>query len=231
MRKKDVENMEKPARRRFNPSRFLVICILVAAIVFCVWFSIHISSKESGSTIITEEKKITSITISSGIEDMGRLITAEYYYTHMEYYEESKKAWGFTIPFSTKSFILKCTGVVNAGVDFTEVRVDVDDVLKTITVYLPNAEVYDNYVDTDSVELCDVDEALFNKIEASDATDLLDEINDAELLAALDKGVLETAEKNAEDIVESFVRSLIDDDEYGIIVSFTDDTDEEETKE
>ena len=81
------------------------------------------------------------------------------------------------------------------------------------------------------MELCDVDEALFNKIEASDATDLLDEINDAELLAALDKGVLETAEKNAEDIVESFVRSLIDDDEYGIIVSFTDDTDEEETKE
>ncbi|MBO4881889.1 MAG: DUF4230 domain-containing protein [Lachnospiraceae bacterium] len=178
--------------------------------------STTIVEKEEG--LITEEEVRVSTTIRSGIEELGQLITASYWYEHAEYYEDSKKIKDFTIPFTTSSFILECTGSVKAGVDFSKVKVEETE--DTITIILPEPEVLSNDIDADSFEVRDEKNSVFNKISVEDTTDTFKRIEEDELAKALDRGILKEARENAEKAIKSFAKNLISGKEYKITVKF-----------
>ena len=124
-----MSTQEKKTKILFIIIPIAVTLSLIAAMG--VMFGVLLNRIENTSTVIVEkeEKIITekevrvSTTIRSGIEELGQLITASYWYKHAEYFEDSKKIKDFTIPFTTSSFILECTGEVTAGVDFSKVKV------------------------------------------------------------------------------------------------------------
>jgi hypothetical protein len=146
------------------------------------------------------------------------LITASYWYNHAEYFEYSNKIKDFTIPFTTSSFILECTGEVTAGVDFSKVKVQETE--DTITIILPAAEVFSNDIDADSFEIKDEKNSVFNKISVEDTTETFKRIEEDELAKALERGILKEAEQNAEKAIKSFAKNLISGKDYKIIVEF-----------
>ena len=219
-----MSTQEKKTKILFIIIPIAVTLSLIAAMG--VMFGVLLTRIENTSTVIVEkeEKIITekevrvSTTIRSGIEELGQLITASYWYKHAEYFEDSKKIKDFTIPFTTSSFILECTGEVTAGVDFSKVKVQETE--DTITIILPAAEVFSNDIDADSFEIKDEKNSVFNKISVEDTTETFKRIEEDELAKALERGILKEAQQNAEKAIKSFAKSLITGKDYKIIVEF-----------
>ena len=74
--------------------------------------------------IIEKEVEITSVTIRDGLRDIGKLCTAEYYFTHVTTFDSQKQINGFIIPLTKSSFVYSYDGTIYAGIDFTKITVE-----------------------------------------------------------------------------------------------------------
>lgn len=181
------------------------------------------TAQEQGETRagpITERVEISGETIRSGLNDIGELATEEYYFTQVETYDSTKSAQLFNItfdlPLTHTRFIYSYDGVIKAGIDFSEVTLEKDDLKRLITVSLPKAHILSSEIDYDSFELYDEKASLFNPIHVSDVNDTNRMMLRSAEKAALDKGILERADKNAEALVKNFLRGGYDVLEYSI---------------
>lgn len=104
----------------------------------------------------TEVKTDFSI-IQDGLRDMGFLITEEYYFEAIERYTKNKKIV-FKLT-SESSFSYSYEGVVEAGVDFTEIKVDVNDQDKIIEITIPKSEIKSVTINEDSFEKLEIGRA------------------------------------------------------------------------
>lgn len=141
------------------------------------------------------------------MEDIGKLCTAEYSYTHVEHVDDSKKIKGFKIPFTTSTFTYSYDGSIKAGIDFTKIQVDKDDTEKRITVTLPEVEIISSEVDQNSFQLYDEKNSIFNPIAVTDVTDSFTALKESEEKKAIEKGLFEQAKENAVAVVKNFMRS------------------------
>lgn len=162
----------------------------------------------------TEVKTDFSI-IQDGLRDMGFLITEEYYFEAIENYTKSKKIV-FKLT-SESSFSYSYEGVVEAGVDFTEIKVDVNDQDKIIEITIPKSEIKSVTIDEDSFEKLEEKEHVWNKIEVEDYNDSLKDFKKKAEDKAIDRGVLEKADENAKKVIGNFVEQLVDKSEYTIV--------------
>lgn len=165
-------------------------------------------------TDVVETTTISTEMIEEGLEDMGFLTTEKYFFTQYEKYSNTKK-WGFVLS-STSSFAYTYDGCVYAGIDCTKVLVNKDEENKTITITLPEAEIQSIDIDFDSFQVVDEKTGLFNKQTVTNYNDAMVEFKEKAKEKALEKGVLEDAQTQAKSLIENFVNSLVDTDEYTI---------------
>ena len=167
------------------------------------------------SGIVKEKVEINTEVIADGLKDMGTLITQEYYFTQVEEYESTKSIWIFE---SEASFIYSYDGVVNAGIDCTNIKVEKDEERKTILVTIPKSTILNVVIDFQSFKKYKEKEGLWNKIDMTKYNDSLVEFEKSARRNAEKKGVLGKADENAKKLVESFVKSLIPDETYSVSV-------------
>ena len=105
------------------------------------------------------------------MENIGKLCTAEYSYTHVERADNSREIIGFKIPFTTATYIYSYDGTIMAGIDFTKIQIDKNDSEKLITVMLPDVEIISSDVDQSSFALYDEKNNIFNPISVSDVAE------------------------------------------------------------
>ncbi len=169
--------------------------------------------------LITETKvEITGETIREGLMDIGELATEEYYFTRVETYDSSKNYKGFKVPFTQSKFVYSYDGVVKAGIDFANIAVEKDELAKVITVILPKSDILDCNIDTDTFKLYDEKNSAFNKFSVTDFNNTLDKMLDEAKADAIEKGVLERADANAQMIIKNFLLSTYTVDDYYIDV-------------
>ena len=156
-------------------------------------------------TIIEKEVEITGVTIRNGLRNCGKLVTAEYYFTHVTTFDSSKEIKGFTIPLTKSSFVYSYDGVIYAGIDFSKIEVEKDDINKIITVTIPKAEIISSEVDPDSFRLYDEKNNIFNPIKVQDVTDSFAELLKDEEAKAVEKGIYDKAAENAKTLIENFI--------------------------
>ena len=96
---------------------------------------------DTATTLATLEKKenvkitVNVETIQDGLQDMGTLITQEYFFTQVEQYTKEKKVLSV---FNTSSgFTYSYDGTVTAGIEFGEITVSSDEEAKMIMIELP----------------------------------------------------------------------------------------------
>lgn len=217
-------------------SKITIITCLTLIIVFIIIYlsSSHndtdtVSDANDGSSnttkteyvnkkIIHTESQIDTEVIEEGLTNMGFLITSKYYFTDTTTTSKVTSIGSITLGFTKANMIVKYSGYVPAGIDFTKVTVSVDDDSKTITVTIPEAELQDVIIDHDSFELLDEDKNIFNKFEVSDLNDSLVELEESNLERAEELGILEEANSNAELIITNFVNSITDGTGYKLSI-------------
>ena len=170
--------------------------------------------------LVTVEKTITGEMIQDGLQDMGFLITQEYFFTEVMSYSGAKEvnAFGFEveIPLTESAYVVSYDGKVTAGVDFSGILVDMDDEQRKITITVPKAEIYATDIDFDSFTLYSEKNGIGNRISVSDYNASLSELKKNAQSKAEERDLIEQAEKNAENIIRVFTGSLVDTTLYDV---------------
>lgn len=197
------------------------ILVILAVMVLCggVFFATRNyydkSEKEEPTDKVVE---ISGETIKASMENIGKLCTAEYNYTHVEQADSSREIQGFKIPFTTATFTYSYDGTIKAGIDFTKIQVEKNDLEKVITVTLPEAEIISSDLDRSSFKLYDEKNNIFNPITVTDVVDTIEDLKNSVEREAVEKGLLNKAKENAVTLVENFMQSTQGIENYKIEV-------------
>ena len=170
--------------------------------------------------VFLKDITLTGETIQSGLRDIGKLCTAEYYFTHVETFESQIDLFGLKIPGTKSSHVYSYDGKILAGVDFTKITVDKDDRSKTILISFPEAEIISTEIDQDSFTLYGEKKGLFNPFEVEDFALSQSDMVRIEEERALKDGLLKRAEENAEQILSNFLVGTFDLERYTITTTF-----------
>jgi len=220
--------MKKVLKKIWNKAKNILVVIALCSIVFLgtkIYDKSHIKPIEVIKEVPTEkiiEKKveISGETIQAGMENIGKLCTAEYSYTHVEHENSAREIKGFEIPFTTSSFIYSYDGTIMAGIDFAKIQIDKDDIEKVIIVTLPDVEIISSDVDQNSFELYDEKNNIFNPISVADVAGSFHDLKSSEEAKAIEKGLFEKAKENAVTLVKNFMCGSYDVKDYDIEVVF-----------
>lgn len=208
---------------------FCVVIVLVMAatgiVVFkCTraYYKKHPATKvkevvNTQNVYIEKDIVLSGETIEAGIRDIGKLNTAEYYFTHVEMFDSTKSIREWPIPGTRSSFIYSYDGSIFAGIDFSKIVLQKDDENKKITISLPDPEVISSQIDPDSCTVYEEKNNILNPIHVSDVTDSFEDMIDSEVAKAIDNGILDRARDNAKSLIENFVKSGYAVGDYKIV--------------
>lgn len=109
--------------------------------------------------------------ISEKLETITELATARYDYSNVISIKNNLTFKNYNIPFTEKSFVIKYTGHITAGVDLSHSTFTLDNNKLTITI--EPCSILNNTVDEDEIFIFDEKTSIFNKLTMED---MLEEI-------------------------------------------------------
>lgn len=164
------------------------------------------------------EPVITSDLLGEHLRSAQELVTVAYYYTSMGRFENQVDFYGWKVPFTAKSFIVSYDGVIKAGVDLSQVQVEVDEIRQAVTVRLPGSRILSHEIPEDSIEVFDESDNLFNRITIEDYTGFTLDQKKAMEQRAEDNGLLTSADEKARTAVESLLTLMPGMESYTLTV-------------
>ncbi|NMB06880.1 MAG: DUF4230 domain-containing protein [Tissierellia bacterium] len=179
--------------------RNTLISLLIVAIILGFSFYIKFSFKR--------EVELLSNTIEEQLSRILELSTVKYNYTNVVSFKDNKKVSGLNIPFTSKSFLIKYSGYIKAGVDLNSVETEIIDT-KTVKITLDKPKVFDNVIIEEDVYIYDEKSSVFNKLSFEDLYDVLIDEKEKTEKEIVDKGLLNDAEKNTKEILDSLLKSM-----------------------
>ena len=196
-------------------------CIVTAALVtigFLCGILITVFNtqyhKEKSVAVMENVTAIVSIDeIMSQIKAIDELATVEYLYTDSGKFEDKKQfegGWldGVDVPLTGKSFIVRWDGKIKAGINIGDVKCDINESTKKITITIPDAKILSHEVLEDSFETLDQTKNIFNPIEVDDVNKFIGESKGFMEERAVLNGLLENAYKNAQSLIENSLKSI-----------------------
>lgn len=163
----------------------------------------RLSNQAVALTVATTEVSID--VIDSEIQDIGEIVTQEYMYTDAGKFSNAKQMFGKDIPLTTKSFLAKWDGSIKAGIKADRISTKLDEESKTITVFLPKAEILSHEIDSESMEILDEKDGLFNSIELENFVEFEAKIKAEMEERAIENGILIKAYDNAQNVIYKLI--------------------------
>jgi hypothetical protein len=151
-------------------------------------------------------KVITSNMITERLSKISELSTSKYSYTNVLSIKDSKKFKDFAIPFTEKSFLVKYSGYVKAGVDLNDIDIIINQ--KTVTLSLKKAKIFDHVINTDNLLVYDEKSSMFNKLSMQD---MIYEISNEKGKVEVDllkTGFLDEANTNAKLLLQGILLDM-----------------------
>lgn len=146
--------------------------------------------------------------LENQISEISELATAEYLFTDAARFSDSKALGDWKIPFTEKSFLMKWDGSIKAGIDISLLQMDIDTETCTISILLPEAEILSYEVFTDSIEVLDEKNNIFNSISVDDKVKFDSETESEMRSRAVSSGLLDRAGENAKIIILNLLYEL-----------------------
>lgn len=162
--------------------------------------------EETATVADSVNPKIIMDKISSEMGGISELATVEYLFTDAAKFSDSKQIKNWNIPFTEKSFTAKWNGRIKAGVKLEQVGVELIEEEKKLVITMPAAEVLSYEVDQESVEVLDESSNVFNPISVRDKIKFDEATENAMKERAIENGLLDQAQKNAQEILERLMR-------------------------
>ncbi|MBS5988665.1 DUF4230 domain-containing protein [Anaerococcus hydrogenalis] len=164
------------------------------------------------------ENKIDNKLIQNRIESAKELTTLKYSYTNMGQFENSSKIYGYDLPFTQKKFIVSYDGMISYGVDLEKMDVKVSG--KNINIKLPKSKVLSHEIYEDSLKIFDQKTSIFNPIKLEDYNDFSKTQKKSIEKRAIEKGILEKADKKCEKAIKDIINIDKSLDDYTINIQF-----------
>lgn len=217
--------------QRFNQNK-IYIAICVISVIVILWLIIDMSLPEkkrpvinqleseevdketTSSKYVIEKVEVETDVIKEELEAVGKLTTAEYYFTQVETYSKTKSYFG--IWSAESEFIFSYDGVVSAGIDFSKIKVEKDEDNNKITVIIPNATIQYTEIYYDSFKKYLEDESIWNKLDIDDYNKSMKDFESSANKKAKDNKIIENANDNALIIIKNLVDNLLSDTDYKI---------------
>ena len=209
-----------------NPKDVFYISVitlaLIVAIILCVKYTRDMAGRQTAgasapSLAPKEEKVLVTMnveTIEDGLENMGVLVTQEYYFTQVETYTKEKKILNFIN--SESGFTYSYDGKVTAGIDFGKITVTRDEETKTLKVEIPYSELQATDIDRDSFQIYSEKESLWNSLNMEDYNMSMAEFEETAERKAIDSGILERSNEQAKELIRNFITNMPGTEEYTI---------------
>lgn len=175
----------------------LVLIIIIIIVAITGYTKISINRKTNLLSNRIEEKVVRLMELS----------TVKYNYTNVVEYEDKMQVSGINIPFTNKKFILKYSGYIKAGVDLKTIEIKLKD-KNTIEITMDKAEIFENIISEEDVYFFDERDSIFNKLSFKDLYVVLIEEKEKMKDEILEKGILNDAEKNGEEIIRSLLEGM-----------------------
>ena len=174
--------------------------------------------------LVEVEKRITAAVLEEGLRDMGVLVTQEFIFTEVISASNIKtldldfKLFHINeaLPFTESSFVASYDGTVTAGVDCAGITVSLDEEQGAVTVTLPGAEIFTVDVDPDSFRLYDEKQGMGTRITVDDYNRALTELEANAAARAVERGILDRADRNAQLLLRNFLESMLGDTAYTV---------------
>ena len=121
-------------------------------------------------------------------------------------------------------------GAVMAGIDFEKIKISKDDEKKVITVDIPHSRVHTVTVDKDTFKTYSEKESLWNPLKLEDYNMSMAEFEEAAKEKALENGILERSDEQAQKIVDNFISNFPSSKGYEIRYEWRNDNENSSTR-
>lgn len=206
----EENNVQKPKKEFFSGKidrNLFLICL--AIILICITII-------AGMLVQNRKNKVESRTVAFGLRDIGELVTQAGYFTNVQKNNKDQKLFGVSVPFTTSQYIYSYDGIVKAGLDFSELEIQVDDANKIVTVTMPEVKIFDISIDNDSLKIYDESQSIFTPLHITDLNDAQIKLKEEVRQTAIDNGILEGAARNAKTLISGFLSGTLDLKDYTI---------------
>lgn len=141
------------------------------------------------------------------IKKVGKLATIEYHTdVIIDKKENGKKVAFLTLPGTDKKLLAIAKGKISAGINMENINnesISIND--KTVSIKLPEPEILSTEIS--ETELWDNSSGIFVKnLQIEDYVTLNEEARKKIINAALEEGILEEAQENTKELLESFIK-------------------------
>lgn len=193
-----------------------IVSLIVIIVILCGGgFLLYRNFANNLSDTIKHETANNVEIVREKLQETAELNTGSYLCTDVLTRADSRKFKDWKIPFTEKSFIVSYDGVVKAGIkDLTKAKIT--ESKNTIIVRLPEVEITETSIDNDSFEKLDESNNIFNPISIEDLNEAQKELKEKMVDRAIEKGVLDIAESNAETIIAGMLENSNDDYEIKV---------------
>lgn len=188
-----------------------VICLLVGVII-TLSIIIGINNHANDRELLNEESTINVVLMEEQLRDAGFLVTEEYLVTLIQDNEQHESDWwGNEVWWTSSRVVFSYDALVRAGVDFANVEVRVDEHRRTITIYIPEAQIYGvPEIDPDSYQLYLDESDLFSTgFNMDDFNTMLGTLQEEAKIRAAQVGILDRANENAINMVTNMLDGII----------------------
>lgn len=193
-----------------------IVSLIIIIVILCGGgFLLYRNFANNLSDTIKHETANNVEIVREKLQETAELNTGSYLCTDVLTRADSRKFKDWKIPFTEKSFIVSYDGVVKAGIkDLTKAKITESG--NTIIVRLPEVEITETSIDNDSFEKLDESNNIFNPISIEDLNEAQKELKEKMVDRAIEKGVLDIAESNAETIIAGMLENSNDDYEIKV---------------
>lgn len=193
-----------------------IVSLIIIIVILCGGgFLLYRNFANNLSDTIKHETANNVEIVREKLQETAELNTGSYLCTDVLTRADSRKFKDWKIPFTEKSFIVSYDGVVKAGIkDLTKAKTTESG--NTIIVRLPEVEITETSIDNDSFEKLDESNNIFNPISIEDLNEAQKELKEKMVDRAIEKGVLDIAESNAETIIAGMLENSNDDYEIKV---------------
>lgn len=155
-----------------------------------------------------DEAALERLIVKEKLKETAELNTGSYLCTAEISRTDSRKFRGWKIPFTKKSFKVSYDGNVKVGIkDLTKTEVTQNE--ENIIVKLPEVEITGIEIDNNSFKMIDKSNNILNSISVKDLNDAQKDLKKKMEERAVEKGVLDLAKNNAEELIAEMLKSPI----------------------
>ena len=185
-------------RHAFRPGSVILFVLLLVVVLGALGYL--------GATGVRFFSKTTTL----GLRDIGELATQAGYFTSVQTINKSRNIFGIEIPGTQSNYIYSYDGTIKAGIDFQDIRLEVDDVRHVIKVTFPEFRILSTEIKDDSFVLYNEGANPFTSLKVQDIQKGNAALKENARQTAIDNGILDNARSNAEVLVRGFLAGTYD---------------------